>query len=588
MPHYLSPIPDEGLVDIPDSMVDDPAFPLVINNPVSWKKLRCRHDFEYWCRTCCIIKHKTLGKDVPFILNAPQRRVARMLEEDRLARRPIRLIMLKARQWGGSTLIQAYMAWIQSCHCRNWNSIICSQVKDTSSTIRGMYTKILDNYPRELWEGDAPPRLKSFERSENVREIAGRGCRITVASIENLNSVRGSDFALAHLSEVAFWRPTASRSPEDLIRAVCGSVALAPDTLVVMESTANGSGNYFHREWMRCRDGHGDKRAVFVPWYEIEIYSLPPDDPEAFEASLNPYEQMLRDVHGCSPAQINWYRNKLREYPSPREMMAEFPTTDLEAFANTGTSLFASEHVETLRKDCSAPYVIGEVGPVGLTHSAVYGSAVDTPHFTPDSAGRLKVWSMPEPEGDYVMAVDIGGRTNRADWSVIAVMRIDLERPEVVAQWRGHVDHDILANRAFAIGIFYNEALLAVESNSLEHSGAGMFILERLRRFYPRLYFRSPGHPGFHTNSASKGMIITGLMAAVRDAAYIERDNDACDEMLSYEQTESGGFAAKPGAHDDILMTRAIALSIAADICDSPTVPSPPRRDIRRRALCSA
>ena len=104
----------------------------------AWQRLRCRHDFEYWCAKCVTSKDKTAGKEGPFILNAPQRRVAAILESDRLAGQPLRLILLKARQWGGSTLVQMYMAWIQSCHRHNWNSLICAHVKDTASGIRGM------------------------------------------------------------------------------------------------------------------------------------------------------------------------------------------------------------------------------------------------------------------------------------------------------------------------------------------------------------------------------------------------------------------------------------------------------------------
>ena len=74
---------------------------------------RMATDFEYWAARCVKIKDKLSGKLVPFRLNRPQRRVLSMLEEQRRGGRPIRMIMLKARQWGGSTLMQMYMAWIQ-------------------------------------------------------------------------------------------------------------------------------------------------------------------------------------------------------------------------------------------------------------------------------------------------------------------------------------------------------------------------------------------------------------------------------------------------------------------------------------------
>ena len=240
---------------------------------------RMATDFEYWAARCVKIKDKLSGKLVPFRLNRPQRRVLSMLEEQRRGGRPIRMIMLKARQWGGSTLMQMYMAWIQMIHAENWHSLICAHVKDTASTIRGIYSVMLESYPPELaGTGDdgRPPVMKfaPFEGARNVRTIAHRGCRVAICSSENPEAVRGGDYAMAHLSEVAFWADTPQRTPEGLVRAICGSVARAPLTLIVMESTANGPGNFFHREWLRATTGRGsDKMPVFVPWHEIDIYA---------------------------------------------------------------------------------------------------------------------------------------------------------------------------------------------------------------------------------------------------------------------------------------------------------------------------
>ena len=158
---------------VPVAMLRDPAYPAASESVFEWRKLRCRHDFEYWCATCATIRDKLSGQQVNFILNAPQRRVAAVLEGDRLAGRPIRMILLKARQWGGSTLVQFYMAWIQLCHKTNWHSLICAHVKDTAGVIRGMYTKLLEQYPDGIFDSNDPnigkPVFKPYERSQNVR-----------------------------------------------------------------------------------------------------------------------------------------------------------------------------------------------------------------------------------------------------------------------------------------------------------------------------------------------------------------------------------------------------------------------------------
>ena len=124
---------------------------------------------------------------------------------------------------------------------------------------------------------------------------------------------------------------------------------------------------------------------------------------------------------------------------------------------------------------------------------------------------------------------------------------------------------------------YYNNAFLVIESNTYETSAYGsscesnLFILNRLAESYHNIYRRETfdsltrtysSHIGFHTNVSTKKLLISNLIEDVRDGLYVERDADACNELLTYEQLESGAFAAREGCHDDILMTRAIGLYV--------------------------
>lgn len=576
---------------VPRTMLDDPQY-AVATSPDAWRTLRCRHDFEFWCVTAVRIKPKDGYRQKPFVLNRAQRKVLVLLEEDRLAGRPIRIIVLKARQWGCSTLIQNYMAWIQMCLRPNWNSLICCHNKDSAVNIRRLYTDLVRNYPPDLWDGgdDGKSKLqfRPFEGSVNVREIVGRGCRVAVTSSEAQDAIRGYDIAMAHLSETAFWRETATLSPDDLIRSVCGSVALIPCSLIVMESTANGMGNYFYDEWQRAKSGLSDKRPVFVAWFEIELNTLPlGDDPAAFVTSLNEREQSLWRL-GCTLEQINWYRHKARSDRDIQKLCAEYPSNDVEAFSSSDSGVFDHDDIDRLMSGCRTP---------SRTCSVVGDNIYNRP------GGELSVWQEPVAGAEYVVAVDIGGRSDKSDWSVVAVMRrADPGSPvapssvhEIVAQWRGHVDHDILVDIARVIAVRYNEALLIIESNTLETeanagAGANSFVLQRLADCYSNLYRRrrnddgtaaSGRRIGFHTNRATKVLLINGLIQAVRDREYIERSAEACAELSVYRRQANGGFAAKEGAHDDILMTRALALHAVYEnpaVDDMPVLSSLSRR----------
>ena len=582
-----SPV-SKGKEFIPKTMYDSDKFHMVKENAQAWRRLRICHDFEYWAATCCTIKDKRTGCDVFMRLNRPQRRVLAIMEQQRMAGEPVRLIMLKARQWGGSTLVQVYMAWIQLVHKRSWNSLICAHVKDTAATIRGMYSKILSDYPADVWDEDGVcrPEFRVYERSTNIRYIPGRDCRVTLGSAEKQDSVRGGDFAMAHLSEVAFWGDTTRHSPEGFVRAICGSIMREPFTLIVMESTANGTGNFFHAEWLRaCSAGGSDKIPVFVPWYEIELYSKPVGDVEALWSSLDSYERGLWHKYGCTLEQIAWYREKRREYPTRQLMAAEYPTDDVEAFANTGSSVFPAECVAELAKGCKLPLCLSEV----LCNSDDMWLRGQLQEIADDGRGTLSVWKLPDSGSEnyrnrYVVAVDVGGRSDKSDYSVILVLDSSPcgGVPEVVAQWRGHCDHDILTKRAALMGRWYGEALLVVESNTLESSGSdgetGLSLLAELAENYPNMYHREcydreysadlPGiRVGFHTNRATKSLIITNLIAMVREGAYVERDAGMINELSVFEYKVNGSTGAKDGCHDDRLMTRAIALHVARRQC---------------------
>ena len=536
-------------------------------------RARIEEDFEFWCVRCATVKDKMSGRNVPLVPNRPQRRLVAVMEGQRAAGLPVRVILLKARQWGGSTLVQMYLAWMQLVRHTGWNSLICGHLHATSKSIKRMYNLLLRHYPRELLpdEADAEvPRFAKLEGQPNVQQITARDCLVLTGSSRSEDAVRGYDIAMAHLSEVAFWKDSAMHSPDDLIRSVCGSVALKPETVIVLESTANGVGDYFHDEWLRACQGLSDKVPLFVPWHEIAIYTQAVDDPLALWESMDEYEHMLWN-DGCTLEQINWYHSKRKEYRNHELMMAEYPSSQSEAFSLSGNNPFDREHLDELEKGCQvAPLVVGDIQADGDSEL----EAKKNIRLVSASNGDLKVWEMPERGGPvkvrYCVVVDVGGRAENSDFSVIAVWRLRTpSRPAaIVAQWRGHIDHDCRGWKSMQLAIYYNEALLVVESNTLTNeaarAGESEYILERLSRFYGWIYKRDGKKLGFHTNVKTKREAITALIKALRDGSYVERDIDAVNEMRDYQE-HNGRYEARAGKHDDILMTRAIGLLVMDD-----------------------
>lgn len=580
-----------------------------------WFHLRCKYDFPFWAFKTIRISQKGGGNimDVPFLLNAPQRKLIGEFEKMREEERPIRIILVKARQWGGSTATQLYMLWIQMMRKLSFNSLIVGHQHASTEEVIKMSKYALDHYPRDLVDESGEPfgeKEKIYVSggfSRSAIDIPRRHFRIKAGSAERPDSSRGGDYSLVHLTEVGLWKKTDGKSPEDIIRASTSGVLLEPETMIVMESTANGVGTFFHREYEAAKDGSSLYRPVFVAWFEIEKYSAKVADPRKMAERILRNKDITFSANtrfapgsyiwelweaGASLEAIAWYEETRRGHENTDHMMSEYPSNDDEAFVNSGAHVFNRKKATALKKDCMPPQRTGE-----LVAAGDYGErALVNIQFEDDPNGRLWIWDMPEVDRNgealgvkhrYLTVVDVGGRTLKADWSVIAVfdrywMACDQgsRLPEIVAQWRGHCDMDILAWNAARIAKWYGNSLLVIESNTLESRDRDRyvdgdqsgFILNQLRDCYPNLYARRqspedirqgvPRKYGFHTNVSTKPMIISNLVRIVREGLYRERDAACVDEYLTYERRANGSYGAVSGKHDDLLMTRAIGLHI--------------------------
>ncbi len=587
-------------------------------------RIRCRFDFPFWAAVFVYIKNKDLdgAPEVLFRLSYPQRKFVAELEDFRLNKKPIRLVLLKARQWGGSTTSQLYMAWLQLTQRYGLNSLIIAHQGAGSDEIKDMFDRMIKAYPLNMLHRlgerypDNEPKMVGVGKSGSIFRIPQRNCKVKIGTAERPDSCRGGDYALVHLSEVGIWKETDGKKPKDIVRSACGGVLNKPGTMIVYESTANGHGNFFHKEYVDARDNPRTQfRRLFIPWYDIDWNVIPFESEEAkeefarnlFENRNNANAPSVREepgkylwwlwTLGATLEGINWYVVERTKHTEHGSMAAECPSDDIEAFVNSGASVFDKYQVEKFRPACRAPRYVGDI----------YGDALDGEEsltnlrFVEDKQGVLWVWSLPDPPDPseiitdrYLAVVDVGGRSNKADWSVIVVYdriaMMDGDKPAVVAQWRGHIDIDLLAWKAVQIAKYYDNALLVIESNTLEthdkerqvDGDQSKYILNQIKEVYDNLYARRqseedirqglPRKYGFHTNTATKPMIITSLIKYVREHAYVESDERTLDEFLNYERKPNGSYGAIAGEHDDLLMTRAIGLHICFNEMPLPTI----------------
>lgn len=562
------------------------------------------------------IFHKLSGKMVPFVLNYPQRLVLKELEDMRLAGKPIRLVILKARQWGGSTLSQLYIKWMQDFRHDGWNSAILAHVKDASKRIKAMYTRALENQPGwSLGMNGFSLQFAPYEGSSNdfiVKTTGGQTVRTSVtsvASFENYDSLRSADLKCAHFSEVAYWKDTPSKVSEEVLSSLDGGIPLIPDTIEILESSGRSAAGYFHDTYQEAKDPGipSAYRAIFIAFYQIENDRLDVNNKEKFATWLydnrdngqcpegwrkpGKFFWMLWK-RGASFEAINWYRNRRNSYRTDTYLDTEAPYDDVVAFRASGNLVFNMYSVEALRLNSrqADPIYTGNV----ISDHEKGTKALKTARFgEDDSDGQmLKVWAFPDVlrvSNRYLVSVDIGGRSAKSDYSVMTVidrfgmMPLMGGKPKVVARWRGHLRHDLLAWKAAELAHLYNDALLVFESNTADtekgkydtegdHFGT---VIEEIADYYYNLYIREStvdevtkkvtNKYGFHTNSLTKQQVIDNYVAYVDDQLYEEPDSMCFDEMTIYERREDGTIGNVPGPHnhDDIVMSTGIGLYVS-------------------------
>lgn len=573
------------------------------------------------------IVHKITGELTPFRLRYAQRVLLGVMEDMRRAGVPIRVVLLKARQWGGSTLVQMYIKWMQDYrHPNGWNAAVVTQVGSTSKKIKAMYRKAIENQPG--WTLGIPGtkfKMLPYEGSDSDFIVsdgryAMRSDTLSVASFENYEKLRGDNFKCLHYSEVAIWKKTPEHDPEGVLSAASQSLIGLPDEIEVFESTGMGNSGFFYdlcQDAMK-EDSTSAYKFLFIPFFMIENDMEPKGEegmtleeekamaewlwdnrnydkcPAGYRESGKFFWRMWK-LGACFEA-INWYRKERNKHRDHAHMATEAPIDPVEAFRNSGNAIFDPYSIDALREDCGAP------------KRPLYTANINLPPFErrnrrvfmeadfrkrEDGFGELKVWAEPnnrlfKVKNRYLVSVDIGGKSDTSDYTVMTVLdQMGLcpevhGRPRVVARWRGHIRHDILAWTAAALAHYYDDAVLVIESNTADrerdnntegdHFGT---IIEEISGYYPNLYQRTKEPEsitegikplyGFQTNKLTKGWLIDNLIACVDDKLWEEPDEEMYRELGWYERREDGTMGNKPGSgkHDDVLMSTAIGLWIA-------------------------
>lgn len=463
---------------------------------------------------------------VPFEFNDAQCVINEKLEAQLAETGKVRAIVLKARQQGISTYCAARVFW-KTFFTPYTRSVVMAHDSATSDALFNMSRNIIDNM-------EEPPALNKSNAKEILFEHNKSGYRLYTAGAKEAG--RGTTPTIAHLSEVAFWQ-----FDEQILAGLFQGISQEVGTEVILESTANGASGEFYRLYQGAIRGENEYIPIFLPWFITNEYRR--KAPEDIELTEEEWE--LLEKHDLDNDQLYWRRLKIAE-SGERKFKQEYPATPEEAFLVTGNSVFDQEAVNKIQ--VLAPEYTRHFNEV-------------TNYFEDSREGHLELWIPPKFDNRFIIGADVALGVGQ-DYSTAVVLN---KEREVCALFRDNfIDPSNFGDVLFYLGRYFNNALLAVESNSL-----GIATLNRLKQMnYVNLYYQTKaatllddegGKPGFRTTVGTKPMIIGNLKRAVEEADLYIPSNIIVQELRTYVSADNGSTSALAGNFDDTVMALAIA-----------------------------
>ena len=426
-------------------------------------------------------------------------------------------IVLKARQMGISTWVAARF-FLSTITRPGTLTVQVAHTQEAAEEIFRMVHRFVENLPRDL-------RCGALRRSKSNRRqlvFPGLDSEYRVETAGDANAGRGLTIQNLHCSEVARW---GANAPE-VLASLRAAVPL--DGEIVLESTANGMGGCFYREWQRAAET-GYVQHFFPWWMDAGYRIVGGAGRELMEAPLDEEEQRLVERYGLDDAQVAFRR----------EMKNNFGIHAAEEYAEDAATCFLASGAavfDTAKIDARMQRV---------------GSGVEQ-----RENGRIQVWLPPAKGREYILGVDAAGGGVGGDYSCIEV--IDRASGLQCAELYGHYTPEELAGHAARLGREYNQGLVVVERNN--HGHAVLAMLERVEQYEP--LFRYKRYSGWVTTAMTRPTMLERFGAALVANSELFMSRRLLEECRTFVRHADGRIAASVGSHDDAIMAMAMALAV--------------------------
>lgn len=440
---------------------------------------RLKNDFVHYAEKCLKIRSKN-GQILPLALNTAQQFIHRALEEQLQKEGRIRAIILKGRQQGCSTYVEARFYWKVS-HRKGVRAFILTHLEEASRNIYQIARRFHDHCPVPV-----RPHTSLANSRELVFDRLDSGYSVGTARAQGIG--RSATLQYFHGSEVAFW-PHA----EEHISGILQAVPDLPDTEIILESTSAGDEGFFYTLVQDALHNASGFRFIFVPWFwQDEYRRMPPAD-----FQLTPEERSYAETFGLDPAQMFWRQIKISELGNIWTFRREYPATVEEAFDSAAPgALWTRDMLDRNRRPSHALPEFRRI--IVAVDPAV------TSHEKSDETGII-VAGLGTDDHAYILA-DLSGTYAPAEWArriIEAYHTYQADR--VVAEVNQGGDLVAHTLRSFDAAVSYKavhasrgkiiraEPVAALDADGrIHHAGHFPQLEDQLCRFNPAINGKSP------------------------------------------------------------------------------------------------
>lgn len=551
---------------------------------------RLHVDFIYFCRHALRIpyrpgmsSHCPEGGFGPFVLTSAQEKfVALMIDHLLVKRLPLRLILLKSRQLGCTTLLLAFWVWLMLTHDHFHVMLIIDKDKH-NLTKREMVVSWLE------YIGSKFECFPSIRKREEKILFFSNGSKFFFESAESPNPGTSEMIHVLHESEKPKWPNGRAAQVEE---SVTPGLPTGPMTIHVDESTAQGIDDFFIK-WDRTVRGKGSGGGlqvlpIFLPWMVSREYTIPAPDDFTFlndddelgdtiyaedtgeETLLT--EQTYAELYGLTIDQVYWRRQKIKDtFKGVRQSFdQEYPTTPSHAWRHVRSGFFSTTLLRTIgAKYLKKPVFVGNIEDLrGYTdvHTVCLVSLLK-PRLVSDPHGALWIYEHPQLHLEYFLGMDVSeGKmaTNEHGEQEpdSTVFHVEDQDGFTVAVWKTTLKPEEAWLPLCLLGLYFNAAWINGERN-----GPGLVVLKNfVRTGYPRpLVNAKPEGRSYEDRMwttigpGNRETLLIQLRAEIAKNPARVCDATLLDEMHTFVRRTTGRlvrYEAAPGKHDDVLFGR--------------------------------